>query len=164
MTGLWEVHIIELGKELHGNRLDDWIRLFHAESREELDMLAAKNKGLAEAAEAMKRMSLGKALRYRYEAHLKAVRDRYGEDAYIRDQGRAQGKAEGRAEGITQGRAEGIAQGKAEDILQLLGDLGDISDTLKNQIQAETDLQVLRSWLKAAAGAQSISEFINSIK
>lgn len=160
MTGLWEVHIIELGKELHGNRLDDWIRLFHAESREELDMLAAKNKGLAEAAEAMKRMSLGKALRYRYEAHLKAVRDRYGEDAYIRDQGRAQGKAEG----IAEGRAEGIAQGKAEDILQLLGDLGDISDTLKNQIQAETDLQVLRSWLKAAAGAQSISEFINSIK
>lgn len=44
-------------------------------------MLAAENKGLAEAVEVIKRMNLGKALRYRYEAHQKAVRDRYGEVA-----------------------------------------------------------------------------------
>ena len=111
LTGLWEIHIIELGKKLHGDRMDSWIRLFNAESTEELDMLAAKNKGLAEAAEVIKRMSLGKALRYRYEAHLKAVRDRYGEDEYIRDLGRAEGRTEGKAEG------------KAEDVLQLLGEL-----------------------------------------
>ena len=147
LTELWELHIIELGKSLQGDRLDDWIRLFHAESVEELEMLAAKNKGLAEAAEIMKRMSLGKTLRYHYEAHLKAVRDRYGEDAYIRDQGRAEGLA------------EGIAQGKTEDILHLLEDLGEIPDTLKKRIQKETDLQVLSRWLKAAAKADSIAEF-----
>ena len=175
LTELWELHIIELRKSLQGDRLDDWIRLFHAESVEELEMLAAKNKGLAEAAEIMKRMSLGKTLRYHYEAHLKAVRDRYGEDAYIRDQGRAEGKAEGiaqgKAEGITegiiQGKAEGItegiAQGKAEDILQLLEDLGEIPDALKVRIQKETDLQMLSKWLKAAAKAKSIAEFEKQI-
>lgn len=96
-------------------------------------------------------MSLGKTLRYYYEAHLKAVRDRYGEDAYVRDQGRAEGKAEG--------LAEGIALGKADDILQLLADLGAIPKTLKERIQAETDMQVLGKWLKAAAKAESIAEF-----
>lgn len=139
LTGLWEVHVIELGKELKGDGPDNWVRLFHAESEEELEMLAAKNKGLAEAAEVMKRMSLRKALRYRYEAHLKAVRDRYGEDEYVRDQGRA--------------------EGKVEDVLQLLGELGTVPDALKERIRRETDLQVLGKWLKAAARAESISEF-----
>lgn len=147
LTDLWKLHIIELGKGLQGERLDDWIRLFQAKSEEELEMLATKNKGLAEAAEVMKRMSLGRTLRYYYEAHLKAVRDRYGEDAYVRDQGRAEGLA------------EGIAQGKAEAILQLLEDLGEIPTALQKRIQAETDLQVLHRWLKAAAKAESIAEF-----
>lgn len=39
-------------------------------------MLAAKNEGMAEAVEVIKRMSLVKAMRCRYEAHLKAVRGR----------------------------------------------------------------------------------------
>lgn len=106
-------------------------------------MLAAKNKGLAEAAEVIKRMSLGKTLRYWYEARLKAIRDRYGEDEYIRDVGREEGRAEG----------------KAEDILELLGELGEIPDVLQECIQKETDLQVLSRWLKCAAKAESISEF-----
>lgn len=52
-----ELHIIELKKSLPGDRLDDWIQLFHAESKEELEMLATKNKGLAKAVEIMKRKS-----------------------------------------------------------------------------------------------------------
>lgn len=151
LTELWEVHIIELGKSLQGNRLDGWVQLFNAGSWEELDMLAAKYKDLTEAAEVMKRMSLGKALRYRYEAHLKAVRDRHGEDEYVRDQGRA--------EGIVMGKAEG----KAEAVLQLLEDLGEIPDALKVRIQEETDLQVLGRWLKAAARVESIGEFEDNL-
>ena len=95
----------------------------------------------------MKRMSLGKALRYQYEMHLKAVRDRYGEDEYVRNQGRAEGKAEG----------------KAEAVLELLGDLGEIPEELKKRIQSETDLQILVKWLKAAARADSISDFENAV-
>ena len=143
LTELWELHIIELRKGLQGDRLDDWIRLFQAKNDEELKMLATKNKGLAEAAEVMKRMSLRKTLRYYYEAHLKAVRDRYGEDAYVRDQG----------------RAEGIALGRAEAVLQLLKDLGEVPETLKTRIQKETDLQMLSRWLNVAARAESIGEF-----
>ena len=147
LTKLWEVHIVELGKELQGDRLDCWIQLFNATSEEELDMLAAKYKGLAEAVEIMKRMSLGKALRYQYEMHLKAVRDRYGEDEYVRNQGRAEGEAIGEA------------RGKAKDVLELLGDLGEIPEELKKRIQREMDPQILVKWLKAAARAKSISEF-----
>ena len=151
LTGLWEIHIMELGKGLQGSGADDWIRLFNAESEEELDMLAAKNKGLAEAVEVIKRMSLGKTLRYWYEARLKAARDRYGEDEYIRDLGREEGYAKGRAEG------------KAEDILELLGDLGEIPNVLQERIRKETNLQVLSKWLKAAARAESIAEFEDRI-
>ena len=143
LTALWEIHIMELGKRLQGSGADDWIRLFNAESEEELDMLAAKNKGLAEAVGVIKRMSLGKTLRYWYEARLKAARDRYGEDEYIRDLGREEGRTEG----------------KAEAVLELLGDLGEIPNALLERIRKETDLQVLRKWLKAAAGAESIAEF-----
>lgn len=149
LTRLWELHIIELGKRLQGNGVDDWIRMFNAKSGEELDMLAAKNKGLAEAAEVIKRMSLGKTLRYWYEAHLKAVRDRYGEDEYVRDLGREEGREEGKAEG------------KAEAVLELLGEQGEIPPALKKRIQKETDLQLLGKWLKTAAKAESILEFEN---
>lgn len=155
LTELWEIHIIELGKELHGDRMDGWIRLFNAECMEELDMLAAKYKGLAEAAGVIKRMSLGKALRYRYEAHLKAIRDRHGEDEYIRDLART----EGMAEGMAAGRARGRAEGKAEAVLQLLSELGVLPEALKERILKEKDLQILGKWLKAAAKAESIEDF-----
>lgn len=110
-------------------------------------MLAVKNKGLAEAVEAIRHMNLGKTLRYWHDARLKAIRDRYGEDEYIRNAARAEGKAEG----------------KAEAVLQLLGELGEVPDVLKERIQKETDLQVLGKWLKIAARAESISEFEDEV-
>lgn len=33
LTGLWEIHIIELGKSLQGSGVDDWIRLFMQRAR-----------------------------------------------------------------------------------------------------------------------------------
>ena len=57
----------------------------------------------------------------------------------------------------------GKAEGKAEDILQLLEDLGEIPDRVKERIQKEADLQVLNRWLKAAARAESFVEFENSM-
>lgn len=82
---------------------------------------------------------------------MKAVRDRYGEDEYIRDLARAEGMAEG--------KAEGKAEGMAEAVLELLNELGDLPDALKGRIQKETNLQVLGKWLKAAARAESIMDF-----
>ena len=76
-------------------------------------------------------------------------------------------KADGRAEGWKDGRAEGWkdgkTKGKAEDVIELLEDLGDLSDSLKICIMEQTDLEILKKWLKAAAKAKSIEEFEQAV-
>ena len=64
---------------------------------------------------------------------------------------------------IYQGREEGKAEGKAEDILELLEDIGEPSETLRNYIMKQNDLVVLRRWLKMAAKADSIKEFEQAV-
>lgn len=128
LTDLFEVHIIELRKKLYGTELvNDWIRLFNAESEEDLKMIKSKSTGISEAIKELRTMSLGKTLRYMHEEHLKAVRDRRAEDEYVRDIGKAEGKIEG----------------KAEAVVQLLKDLGDVSAELSEKIMAEKDLYTL---------------------
>lgn len=60
-------------------------------------------------------------------------------------------------------RTQGKAEGKAEAIVELLEDLGVISEELRARILAEKDLQVLVRWLKAAAKAKTIEEFIQQL-
>ena len=59
-------------------------------------------------------------------------------------------------------REEGILLGKAYDIIELLEDVGEVSDSLKNLIMEQNNLEVLRVWHKAAAKAQSIEDFENA--
>ena len=68
-------------------------------------------------------------------------------------------KAEGRAEG----KEEGKAEGKAEAVIELLEDIGEPSEILKNYVMKQTDLEVLRRWHKAAAKADSIKEFEQAV-
>ena len=56
-------------------------------------------------------------------------------------------------------KAEGKAEGKAEDILELLLDIGSVTDALRDRIFSQKDLDVLRKWHKLAARAQSVEEF-----
>ncbi len=56
-------------------------------------------------------------------------------------------------------RAEGRAEGKAEDILELLEDIGNVSDELKERIMKEKNLEILRKWHKAAARAENLEQF-----
>lgn len=140
LTDLLEVHTIELPKVLWGTKaVDDWIRLFNADSEEDLKMIKAKNAGMREAIGTLKEMSLKKSLRYLYEEHLKQIRDRRGEDAYIRSQGKI--------------------EGKIESILCLLHELGDIPQEVSDRIMSETDPDKLNSWLKAASRAGDIGQF-----
>lgn len=74
--------------------------------------------------------------------------------------GRIEGREEGRKEGIAEGRREGIAEGKAGDILELLMEFGNISERLYSIILQETDLELLKRWLKAAAKAGTLEEFM----
>ena len=57
-----------------------------------------------------------------------------------------------KAEGWKDGRAEG----KAEAVIELLEDLGELSDSLRNCIMEQMDLELQKKWLKAAAKAKSI--------
>ncbi len=55
------------------------------------------------------------------------------------------------------------AEGKAEAVIELLEDLGDLSDSLKACIMEQTDLELLKKWHKAAAKATSIEEFEEAV-
>ena len=58
---------------------------------------------------------------------------------------------------------EGKAEGKAEAVLNLLEELGEISDDLRVRIISEKDLDVLKRWLKQAAKSKSLEEFIEKM-
>ena len=51
------------------------------------------------------------------------------------------------------------AEDRAEAVIELLEVLGELSDSLRNCIMEQTDLELLRKWLKVAAKAESIEEF-----
>ena len=101
-SDVFEIHVLELNKQLKGNGpVEEWIRFFNAESEEDLDMLktGTKNAGILEAVKELKLLNLRGRLRARYELYLKARRDRRAQDAYEREEGRKEGRAEGYAEG-----------------------------------------------------------------
>ena len=78
-------------------------------------------------------------------------------------EGKAEGWAQGKAEGWTQGKAEGRVEDRAEAVIELLEDLGELSDSLKTCIMEQNDLELLRKWLKVAARAESIEEFERAV-
>lgn len=60
-------------------------------------------------------------------------------------------------------REGGRAEGKAESIISLLEDLAIVPEALQEKVMSETDLVTLKSWLKRAAKAESIEQFINEM-
>lgn len=114
-----EVHIIELCKPLAGeDRINDWIRLFNATSKEECKMIQTKNPGILEAIKELEMMNLSKRLRLRYEAHLKAIRDRNARDAYVRELGQEEGRILERCNFIQKKRAKGLSDKEIADMLE----------------------------------------------
>ena len=62
-------------------------------------------------------------------------------------------------DGKADGKMEGRVSGRAESIIELLEDLGEISEELQTRIMAEKDLQLLSKWHKLAARVESIDAF-----
>ncbi len=62
---------------------------------------------------------------------------------------------EGRMEGMNAGRIKG----KVENVLELLEDVGQLSESLKKRISEETNLENLSKWLKLAARSKTIADF-----
>lgn len=53
--------------------------------------------------------------------------------------------------------------GKAQSVMELLEDLGTVPDEIKEKILNEKNPESLNEWLKAAAKADSIEEFLTKI-
>lgn len=58
---------------------------------------------------------------------------------------------------------KGIRQGKASDIIELLSELETVPETLCDEIYAQEDLMILKRWLKIAAKAESVSDFVDKM-
>lgn len=183
----FEVHVIELDKELAGDRLDDWIRLFRVDNMGELKMMQSVNPGVMEAVKEVMVMNMGRQLKALYEEHMRIKRDRlYLRNAAIqegreigkelgkelgikigRQEGRQEGWQKGRQEGRREGRQEGRQEGEAigdlhrrrQDILDLLEDLGEVPEDIRRRIHTEEDVDILRKWLKAAARTEGFAAF-----
>ena len=81
-----------------------------------------------------------------------------------RAEGRTEGIEVGRAEGIEIGRTEGIGVGCAESVLELLRELPDeLPEGLVERITSEKDVEVLKRYLRLAAKADSVEEFLRQM-
>ncbi len=78
---------------------------------------------------------------------------------YNEEQHLANLRREGYEEGLEQGVQQGVQQGKAMDILELLSELGEVPDALRNIIESKKDIETLSKWLKLAAKSTTIKEF-----
>ena len=65
--------------------------------------------------------------------------------------------------GKAEGRAKGKVEGKAESVIELLETFGAVSNEIRTQILAENDMDVLKRWLRLAAGVKSVEEFLNQM-
>ena len=79
----------------------------------------------------------------------------FEEYVYYREQ-------DAKMEGKLEGRLEGRLQGRLEEKLENYGE--DISNALRERISSETDVEILKSWLKIAASSNSVEEFCNAAK
>ena len=51
------------------------------------------------------------------------------------------------------------AEGKAEDVLELLAELGAVSEELRRTVMETRELEKLKTWLKLAAKTESVEQF-----
>ena len=105
-----------------GNPVNDWIRLFNAETEEDLTRMNTENKGVIKGMEIMRTLSLSKRIRYMFEQHLKEKRDRLAEDEYVRDMGKLEGKLEGEV------------SGKIESLITILRTRWNVSDAVIQEV------------------------------
>ena len=69
-----------------------------------------------------------------------------------------------RTAGIEKGRAIGRKEIGSEYILDLLSDLGSVSDDLKTKIESEDNEITLKAMFRLAARSESIEMFLNGLR
>ena len=58
----------------------------------------------------------------------------------------------------------GIRQGIQQGIMELLSELGEVSTELSDTIYSQTNLDTLKNWLKLAAKAEAINDFVDKMQ
>lgn len=66
-------------------------------------------------------------------------------------------------EAIRQLKEQGRIEGKIESIFELLSDLGEVPEEVKEKISNEKDTEVLRRWNRLAAKAETIEGFVQAM-
>ena len=126
------------------------MEFLNAKGEEDLNMLMAKTKnpGIREAIETMKEFGLLERMRIRMFYKNLAHMDRITEDEFVRN------------EGI----AEGITQGTANSLIEVLAKFGEVPDGILQKVQSQKNLEILQDWFKKAIKAESLEEWVKSIK
>ena len=126
------------------------MEFLNAKGEEDLNMLMAKTKnpGIREAIETMKEFGLLERMRIRMFYKNLARMDRITEDEFVRN------------EGI----AEGITQGTANSLIEVLAKFGEVPDGILQKVQSQKNLEILQDWFKKAIKAESLEEWVKSIK
>lgn len=151
-TDKMEFHVLELPKlpkELKKDANDVllWAKFINAESKEEFDMLASKNKYINSAYQQLQVISQDKQKQMEYTQRMKAVLDY--------NQGMLEAKQEGLEQGLKQGLEQGLIQGKEEGINNVIIALKSIGIEKENilsqivnlyQISYETAQQYLEKY------------------
>lgn len=70
------------------------------------------------------------------------------------------GRQEGESRGYKRGRQKGESKGRINSILQLLEETEPVPEKLKEEILSEEDEETLKEWLRLAAQAESVEDFI----
>ncbi|MDO4343712.1 MAG: Rpn family recombination-promoting nuclease/putative transposase [Eubacteriales bacterium] len=100
----------------------------------------------------VRRIKNSREMEERYMILEEMLKDEYA-------QGKAEGKAEGELIGRAAGEIAGRAEGKAESVLELLEELGNVPQSLREHILSETDIELLQRLLKRAAKAETLHQF-----
>ena len=61
------------------------------------------------------------------------------------------------------GKEEGKIEGKIEFILDVLEDVGIVSDQLRSEIVNQKDVVILAKWMKLASRTDSIEQFVKEM-
>lgn len=61
------------------------------------------------------------------------------------------------------GRAAGMVEGFSEALMTLLAERGELPESLREQIVAETDAEILKNWLLLASKTTSIEAFLENM-
>lgn len=110
---------------------------------EELDMIRSDNPGIREAIQTIKEYGLRRVARAHYESWMKAKRDQYAIEKYIKETAREEGLEIGKAEGLEIGKTEGKAEGREEGIKALIESLQEFDqeeERIKDKLMEKFDL------------------------